>query len=111
MVASSFIGAISSVDVVWNFGSAAVGAMAWFNIVVILLLAKPGIATLKDYEEQKRMGLDPVFVPSRCGIKDAEIWEGIVAKHYPQQLAALKAKTEDCEPAQLGELEEKTENA
>ncbi len=111
VVASSFIGAISSVDVVWNFGSAAVGAMAWFNIVVILLLAKPGIATLRDYEEQKRMGLDPVFVPSRCGIKDADIWEGIAANRYPQQLAALKAKTEDCEPAQLGELEEKTENA
>ena len=77
--------------------------------MVILLLAKPGIATLRDYEEQKRMGLDPVFVPSRCGIKDAEIWESIVANHYPQQLAALKAKTEDCEPVQLGELEEKTE--
>ncbi len=111
VVASSFIGAISSVDVVWNFGSAAVGAMAWFNIVVILLLAKPGIATLRDYEEQKRMGLDPVFVPSRCGIKDAEIWEDIAANRYPQQLAALKARTEDGEPAQLGELEEKTENA
>ena len=93
IVATTFIGAVSSVDVVWNFGSAAVGAMAWFNIIVIVLLTKPGIATLRDYEEQKKMGLDPVFIPSRCGIEGAEIWEGIAAKTYPDQLAALKAKT------------------
>lgn len=71
IVAVTFIGAVSSVDVVWNFGSAAVGAMAWFNIVVIVLLSKPGIATLRDYEAQKKLGLDPVFIPSRCGIKGA----------------------------------------
>lgn len=110
VVTMSFIGAISSVDVVWNFGSAAVGAMAWFNIVVILLLAKPGIATLRDYEEQRKMGLDPVFVPSRLGIKDAEIWEGIAANRYPQQLAALNEKTRQFQSG-LTSLEEETENA
>ena len=66
--------------------------MAWFNIIVIVLLSKPGIATLKDYEAQKKMGLDPVFIPSRCGIKDAELWDKIVPEHYAAQLAALKAK-------------------
>lgn len=92
IVAMTFIGAVGHVDVVWNFGSAAVGAMAWFNIVVIVLLTKPGLATLRDYEEQKKMGLDPVFVPSRCGIKDAELWEEITARNYPEQLAALQQK-------------------
>ena len=92
VIATTFIGSVSSVDVVWNFGSAAVGAMAWFNIIVIVLLSKPGIATLKDYEAQKKMGLDPVFVPSRCGIKGAELWEKIVPEHYAKELAALKAK-------------------
>lgn len=111
VVASSFVGAISSVDVVWNFGSAAVGAMAWFNIVVILLLAKPGIATLRDYEAQKKMGLDPVFVPSRCGIKDADIWDDIALKHYPQQLAALNEKLGGAERSPLVRLEEEPENA
>lgn len=92
IVAMTFIGAVSAVDVVWNFGSAAVGAMAWFNIIVIVLLTKPGLATLRDYEAQKKLGLDPVFVPSRCGIKDAELWNGIAKRNYPEQLAALKAK-------------------
>ena len=91
VIAATFIGSVSSVDVVWNFGSAAVGAMAWFNIIVIVLLSKPGIATLKDYEAQKKLGLDPVFVPKRCGIEGAELWDSIAAKTYPQQLAALKA--------------------
>lgn len=93
IVATCFIGAVASVDVVWNFGSAAVGAMAWFNIIVIILLTKPGIATLRDYEEQKKMGLDPVFVPERIGVKGAELWHDIVAKRYPTELAALKSKT------------------
>lgn len=33
--------------------------MACFNVMVILLLTKTGIATLKDYEQEKKMGLDP----------------------------------------------------
>ncbi|MDF2890346.1 MAG: sodium:alanine symporter [Clostridia bacterium] len=88
-----FIGTTSSADVVWNFGSAGVGAMAWFNVIVILLLTKPGIATLKDYEAQKKLGLDPVFVPSRIGVKGAELWDKIVARSYGDQLKALNAAT------------------
>ncbi|MBS1230561.1 MAG: sodium:alanine symporter [Proteobacteria bacterium] len=92
VVVATFVGAVSSVDVVWNFGSASVGAMAWFNIVVIVLLAKPGIATLKDYEAQRKMGLDPVFIPSRCGIEGAQLWDTIIPRTYAKELAALKAK-------------------
>ncbi len=88
-----FIGAISSVDVVWNLGSAAVGAMAWFNVIVIIFLTKPGLATLKDYEAQKKLGLDPIFVPSRIGIKGAELWDTIAKRQYPEQLEALNKAT------------------
>jgi AGCS family alanine or glycine:cation symporter len=92
LVAMVVIGTLASADVVWNFGSAGVGAMAWFNVIVILLLGKTGIKTLRDYEQQKKMGLDPVFVPGRLGIKDAELWDDIVARTYPNELAALKEK-------------------
>ena len=92
VIAMTFIGAVSAVDVVWNFGSAAVGAMAWFNIVVIVLLSKPGIATLKDYEAQRKLGIDPVFIPSRCGIEGAELWDKIIPKTYAKELAAFKEK-------------------
>nr|MBK5235838.1 hypothetical protein [Clostridium sp.] len=56
------------------------------------LLTKPVLATLKDYEQQKKMGLDPVFIPERCGIKGAEAWNDITAQNYPEQLAALREK-------------------
>jgi len=91
IIAATFIGSVSSVDVVWNFGSAAVGAMAWFNIIVIVLLAKPGIATLKDYEAQKKRGIDPVFIPSRCDIQGAELWDTIIPRTYANELAAFQA--------------------
>ncbi|MCX7951388.1 MAG: alanine:cation symporter family protein, partial [Clostridiales bacterium] len=64
--------------------------MAWLNLIAIILLTKPGVATLKDYEEQKKMGLDPVFIPERCGIKDADIWNRISEKYYSEQLRDLK---------------------
>ncbi|HUV84578.1 MAG TPA: alanine:cation symporter family protein, partial [Methanosarcinales archaeon] len=86
-----FIGAVSSADIVWNFGSAGVGAMAWFNVIAILLLTKPAIATLKDYEAQKKLGINPIFIPSKLGIKDAEIWDTIIPKNYPKELAAYNA--------------------
>lgn len=89
-----FVGAIAQADVMWNFGSAGVGAMAWFNVIAILLLAKPGIATLKDYEAQKKLGIDPVFIPSNLGIKGAELWDTIIPKTYAKELEAYKAATE-----------------
>lgn len=88
LAAGVFVGCIAQADVMWNFGSAGVGAMAWFNVVAILLLAKPGIATLKDYEAQKKLGLDPIFIPSKVGIKGAELWEKIIPKTYAKQLEA-----------------------
>lgn len=93
LVAMVFIGTIRSSDFAWNLADIGVGLMAWINMIAIILLTKPAIATLRDYEEQKKMGLDPVFVPERCGIKDAEIWEDIAKNKYSVQLAKLKEKT------------------
>ena len=70
-------GSINSAGQVWALGDIGVGLMAWLNIVAILLLTKTGVATLQDYEEQKKAGLDPVFDPEKLGIKNAEIWNKI----------------------------------
>ena len=91
LVVVTGLGTIMSADLVWNFGSAGVGAMAWINVIAILLLTKTGVATLRDYEKQKKMGLDPIFVPSRIGIKNAELWETIAQRNYKPQYDALMA--------------------
>ncbi len=68
------IGSINTAGTVWALGDVGVGLMAWLNIIAIIILTKPGIATLKDYEEQKAQGLDPVFDPRKLGIKNADLW-------------------------------------
>lgn len=71
----TFVGAINSKGAVWALGDVGVGVMAWLNIIAILILGKVGVATLKDYEKQKKQGLDPVFDPKAIGIHNADFWE------------------------------------
>ncbi|WP_400162634.1 alanine/glycine:cation symporter family protein [Brevibacillus sp. TJ4] len=68
-------GSVKSAGLAWTLGDIGVGSMAWLNIIAILLLTKPALRVLKDYETQKRQGLDPVFDASKVGIENAEIWE------------------------------------
>lgn len=70
-----YIGCVESASLLWAFGDLGIGSMAWLNLVAILLLAKPALKVLKDYDEQKRMGIDPVFQPTKLGIKGADFWE------------------------------------
>jgi len=36
------------------------------------------------------MGIDPVFIPEECGIKDAELWNKIIEEDYSEELANYK---------------------
>lgn len=74
LLAMVFVGSMNSAGQVWALGDIGVGLMAWLNIIAIILLTKPGIKTLRDYEQQKKMGLDPVFDPRELGIKNADLW-------------------------------------
>jgi AGCS family alanine or glycine:cation symporter len=68
-------GAVRSASLAWALGDTGVGLMAWLNIVAILILQKPALLALKDYEAQKRAGLDPIFDPVALGIRNARFWE------------------------------------
>ena len=58
----------------WTLGDIGVGLMAWLNIVAILILQKPALLALRDYERQKKLGLDPTFDPQALGIRNADFW-------------------------------------
>ena len=62
---------------VWALGSVGVGIMAWLNIIAILIIQKPALLALRDYEAQKRQGLDPTFDPDKLGITNAGVWREI----------------------------------
>ena len=67
-------GAYHNAAMAWTLGDIGVGLMAWLNIVAILILQKPALLALRDYERQKKLGLDPTFDPQALGIRNAEFW-------------------------------------
>ncbi|MEJ9228328.1 alanine:cation symporter family protein [Peribacillus butanolivorans] len=75
ILAASFYGTVRTAELAWALGDAGLGIMVWLNVIAILILAKPALITLKDYEKQKKKGLDPVFDPKSLGIKNADFWE------------------------------------
>jgi len=74
LLGATFYGAVKTATLAWALGDVGLGLMVWLNVIAILILFKPAIIALKDYEEQKRQGLDPVFDPEKLGIKNADYW-------------------------------------
>ncbi|HEY6644291.1 alanine/glycine:cation symporter family protein [Povalibacter sp.] len=77
IMASVGFGAVWSSEGVWALGSVGVGIMAWLNIIAILIIQKPALLALTDYEAQKKAGLDPTFDPDKLGIANADLWKEI----------------------------------
>lgn len=94
MMASVAFGAIRSAGAAWDLGDMGVGLMAWLNIIAILILQRPALLALKDYEAQKKTGLDPTFDPDRLGIRNADFWTQ-QAKNAPRPVTE---KTEPLQP-------------
>jgi len=67
-------GAYHNAATAWTLGDIGVGIMAWLNIVAILILQKPALLALRDYERQRKLGLDPTFDPEALGIRNATFW-------------------------------------
>jgi len=68
-------GAYHNAATAWTLGDIGVGVMAWLNIIAILILQKPALLALRDYERQKKLGVDPVFDPDALGIRNADFWK------------------------------------
>ena len=71
-----FVGAVASMGLVWNLADLTQGLMVVVNIPVILILAKPAVAALKDYQKQRNEGENPVFRAAEIGLKEeTEFWK------------------------------------
>jgi alanine or glycine:cation symporter, AGCS family len=75
MLIMTYVGCVYSASTMWALGDIGFGSMAWLSFIAILLLIKPALRVLKDYENQKKAGKDPVFNPINAGIKGADFWE------------------------------------
>jgi AGCS family alanine or glycine:cation symporter len=75
ILATVTYGTVRSAGAAWALGDVGVGLMAWLNIVAILILQRPALLALKDYETQKKAGVEPVFDPDALGIRNAAFWQ------------------------------------
>ncbi|MGX0244692.1 alanine/glycine:cation symporter family protein [Staphylococcus hominis] len=63
-----FIGAVVKTETVWSTADLFMGLMAIVNLVSIIGLSNIAFAVMKDYIQQKRAGLKPVFKPENFEI-------------------------------------------
>lgn len=56
-----WVGAMSSLDLVWGFADITMALMTLCNLAAILLLGKYAVRLLRDYQGQLRNGRDPVY--------------------------------------------------
>ena len=75
ILVTAFYGTIRTSDLAWAMGDVGLGLMVWINVIAIIIIMKPALVALKDYEQQKKQGLDPTFDPQKLGIKNATFWE------------------------------------
>jgi len=84
LMTAAFYGTIKTAGLAWALGDIGVGLMAWLNIVgilVIFLAARPAIKALRDYEAQKKAGVESYrFDPQALGIRNADFWEQRIAR-------------------------------
>jgi len=67
-VVAVFLGAQADFALVWNLADITMGFMAIVNIIAIFMLGKVVFKVLKNYEEQKRAGKNPVFYEDEVGL-------------------------------------------
>jgi AGCS family alanine or glycine:cation symporter len=76
VVAVVFLGSIASADLIWSTADGIMGVMAIVNLIAIGLLSGIAFKLLRDYSEQRRAGLDPVFTRARLPeVTGIQCWE------------------------------------
>lgn len=70
-----FFGSIVNSQFIWAAGDIGLGLIAWVNLICLVLLFPMVRKIYKDYERQRKLGIDPVFDPKALGIEGADFWE------------------------------------
>ncbi|MCF2570923.1 alanine/glycine:cation symporter family protein [Brevibacterium sp. UCMA 11754] len=81
VMVSVFIGAIAALDIVWTAANIFMAIMALINLFALLMLSPLVFNLLKNYQEQRRQGLEPIFrrgdLPTFKRINtDVDAWDG-----------------------------------
>ena len=90
-LAITFLGSLVPTSLAWAWADIGLGASAWITMIGALCLVPVSRKIYKDYWDQKKQGLDPIFRPSRVGIQHAELWEEIADRYEAEAAAAKEA--------------------
>lgn len=69
-----FIGAISTLDFVWAFADITMGLMTACNLAALAVLGKYAVILLKDYQNQRLKGYDPIYRRSTLPKLNTPCW-------------------------------------
>ncbi|AUM95135.1 TPA: alanine:cation symporter family protein [Clostridium botulinum] len=68
-------GSIAKIQIVWDMADLFMGFMAIINLIAITMLSKIAFAALKDYDRQKKQGIEPIFYADSIeGLNNIECW-------------------------------------
>ena len=70
-----FAGASVSAGLAWDTADMLQGLMVIIHVPVIVILAKPAVAALRDYEWQRRKGKLPAYRGAANGVKGTDFWQ------------------------------------
>lgn len=73
-----FFGCLAGADLIWNIADGVMGIMALINLVAILILSPVFLKVWRDFQQQRKAGIDPVFTRDRVpGLKGVECWTSV----------------------------------
>ena len=61
------------------------GMIAVLALVALVLLSRQANAVIRDYDRQRKAGVDPVFDPEDVGIINAPVWKDIAARRTEKE--------------------------
>ncbi|MCI9888542.1 alanine:cation symporter family protein [Micrococcales bacterium 31B] len=74
-IAIVLVGSLVNAKLMWALGDIGLGLIAWVNLICLVFLFPMVYRICRDYDRQKKAGLDPTFDPQALGITGADFWE------------------------------------
>ncbi|MCJ8505557.1 alanine:cation symporter family protein [Kocuria flava] len=91
-----FGGAVLALDLVWSLADLFMAFMATINLIALVLLAGVATRVLKNYEAQRRQGLEPVFhsgdVPGLSGLGAWDGTDEVTTRAYWEDRRAARTR-------------------
>ena len=82
-----FAGAVIPSKAAWALADISMGGMTLINIPACVILGGAVFKALKDYEDQKKAGKNPIFFSKEIGLNedDFDFWKEGDLSHVPEE--------------------------